>query len=306
MNKLEKTAYVKFQNKIALFERKKENAYNDLMRDEQFLELHKKENSLIIDLSQCESKEKHAQLAQIQKEKSSFIEKSQHFQILKNEHLCTLCADKGYFNGKQCKCFKKFLSEFALQQSGLNINLEDYATSDFSIFENPENMKKLYSTIDKWLADPQKSQIKNWAFMGHTGTGKTHLMFYMTKKLIDNGLSIYFTTAYQLVKDLIEEYTLDFEEDKEEKPNYLEKYLDCDVLFIDDLGTEPQYKNISKQFLYTIFNQRMLDNVPTVFSSNMDLGEFETFYGERIFSRLINKRTTKSIWFGGEDLRLKK
>ena len=50
----------------------------------------------------------------------------------------------------------------------------------------------------------------------------------------------------------------------------------------------------------------MLDNKPVVFSSNFDMDELENFYGERIFSRLINKRTTKSIWFDGEDLRLTK
>ena len=76
--------------------------------------------------------------------------------------------------------------------------------------------------------------------------------------------------------------------------------------FIDDMGTEPKYKNVNENYLYLILNQRMIEGKPIIFSSNFDISKFEDFYGERLFSRLINKRTSKSLWFDGDDLRIEK
>ena len=302
MNKLEKLAYGEYKKKISNFESQKELVFANLMQDKDFALLHRKENELIIELSKNDTDLKLSEnLKEVQLEKQNYI-KTKNAEILNTEHLCNHCNDKGYIGKKSCSCFKKVLSQVSLKQSGLGVNLDEYQNLDFSIFKNPNEIKKLYSKIDLWIQKYETSDIRNWAFMGDTGTGKTYLMFYMAKKLMDKGAYVYFTTASQLAKRLLEDYA----NDEYEKKDYMSKYTNCDVLFIDDLGTELNKKKITNQLLYTVFNQRMLDNKPVVFSSNFDMGEFENFYGERIFSRLINKRTTKSIWFDGEDLRLKK
>lgn len=301
MNKLEKLAYGEFNANVSNFNHEKEQAFLNLMQQKKFADLHKKENGLIIELSKKDNPKLSNDLKQVQLEKQNYIN-ANNAKLLTVEYLCDKCQDKGYLGKKPCSCFKKVLSQVALKQSGLSINLDEYQNLNFSIFQNQNEIKKIYSKIDLWIEKFETSDIRNWAFMGNTGTGKTYLMFYMAKKLMDKGAYVYFTTASQLAKELLQDYT----QDENEKEEYTTKYTNCDVLFVDDLGTELNKKKITNQLLYTIFNQRMLDNKPVVFSSNFDMEELENFYGERIFSRLINKRTTKSIWFDGEDLRLKK
>lgn len=300
MNKLEKLAYSEYTKSISNFESQKEQAFASLMQQEEFANLHKKENELIIELSKDDTNlTLKNELEKAQLKKQNYI-KSKNAEILNSQYICPHCCDKGFVGKKQCSCFKKVLSQVALKQSGLGINLDENQNLDFSIFKNPNEIKKLYSIIDLWIEKYEESDIRNWAFLGNTGTGKTYLMFYMAKKLMNNSAYVYFTTASQLAKNLLEEYTQNENEDN------ISKYTNCDVLFIDDLGTELNKNKVTNQLLYSVFNQRMLDNKPVVFSSNFDMDELENFYGERIFSRLINKRTTKSIWFDGEDLRLTK
>jgi DNA replication protein DnaC len=61
-----------------------------------------------------------------------------------------------------------------------------------------------------------------------------------------------------------------------------------------------------KEYLYLILNERMLNNLSTIITTNLEPGEILTNYGERIFSRLVNKKTSICINLDGEDLRLKK
>ena len=92
----------------------------------------------------------------------------------------------------------------------------------------------------------------------------------------------------------------------EEKNEVLAPYLESDVLLLDDLGTEPLLNNITLDYLYLILNERILNNKSIIINSNLTLEELLDRYGERIFSRIVNKKTGLAIKFLGEDLRLKK
>ena len=137
---------------------------------------------------------------------------------------------------------------------------------------------------------------------GATGIGKTYLLECMTNELISNNKYAIMTTAFNLNQNFLKYHTT-FNESKIE---YLEPYLDCDVLLIDDLGTEPLLNNVTLDYLYLVINQRNIENKAIVISTNLDIEELMQRYGERITSRLINKQTSISFKIKDNDLRLKK
>ena len=162
-------------------------------------------------------------------------------------------------------------------------------------------MKKTYQNMEKWCDEFESSKIKNIGFFGGAGSGKTFLMECMADKLIKNGKFVFFTTSFKMILSLLEYHTT-FDKSKDE---ILKQYLECDVLLIDDMGVEPIYNNVNENYLYLIVNQRMMENKPIIYNTNFSLDEFYDRYGERIFSRLINKRNSKVFNFTNSDLRIK-
>jgi DNA replication protein DnaC len=86
----------------------------------------------------------------------------------------------------------------------------------------------------------------------------------------------------------------------------MNEYLKCDILFIDDLGTENKINNVTDEYFYSVINERMQNHRKTIITTNLDLGQIQDVYGERIFSRLMHKKQSLKINFVGSDLRIKK
>lgn len=303
MNKIEKLALKKLENKKNVFENKKNSTLIKLLENKAYKDIYKQKQAQVLEYSKNPTEKNKTLLEKlvIQLDKISTSLKIDA-SILKNDYMCKHCKDKGFINDTPCNCLNQIISEMLMEESGLSLQTLEIEKNNFKIFENPEKIKKIYDLTEKWCNNFENSPIKNWGLFGHAGSGKTHLMLYMLKLLINKGHFVHFTTAFNLTQQLLAQHT-NFEE---KNRDYLSKYLECEVLFIDDMGTEPKYKNVNENYLYLILNQRMIENKPVIFSSNFDIAQFEDFYGERIFSRLVNKRTSKSLWFDGEDLRLKK
>ena len=92
----------------------------------------------------------------------------------------------------------------------------------------------------------------------------------------------------------------------EQKNAYLNALIDPDCLIIDDLGTEPMLKNVTKEYLYLILSERSRDDKMTIITTNLTPNELLARYNERIFSRLFNKREGFAAQISGTDLRLSK
>ncbi len=300
----QKKAYKQLKQNVQNFEKEKFFLHKNLLENQEYRSLYTQLQTLSINIAK---QNKPCQKTQNQhKQTLSALEKvakklTNNSNLLWQEHMCKHCFDKGFVNQQPCSCLKQVMSQMLMKQSGLDLQALTLPKNDFSLFKNPQEIEQIYATLDKWALNFKNSKIKNWGFLGNTGTGKTHLMLYVLNNLIKQGYFVHFTTAFNLTQEMLSQHT-DFED---KNRDYISKFLDCDVLFIDDMGTEPQYKNVNENYIYLILNQRMLENKPIIFSSNFDLAQFETFYGERIFSRLVNKRTSKMLWFDGFDLRLK-
>ena len=120
----------------------------------------------------------------------------------------------------------------------------------------------------------------------------------MANEFIENGKVVKITTAFNMNQDFKE-----FSKTRNEE--LLNKYLSPEILFVDDLGTEPKYEDITLEYTFFIINERKMRNLKTVITSNKCPEELMQIYDERIFSRLTDKSTSFIFELSGEDRRLK-
>lgn len=111
------------------------------------------------------------------------------------------------------------------------------------------------------------------------------------------------TTAFAMNQDFMKSYS---SKDLEKKQDILSKYLDSEILVIDDLGTEIRNPYVTNNFLYQVLNERKNKHLPTIITSNLDLKDLQDYYDERVSSRIIDKATSICLQIKGADLRLKK
>lgn len=214
------------------------------------------------------------------------------------QYFCPICQDNGRVNGEYCVCLKKEINKILIAQSGFS-HLEDFKDARFDIFDNPEKMKKLYTKMKEWCYSDFKKNIIYIA--GQTGVGKTHLMSCIANELIKKGQIITLTTSFAMNQDFVKCFSL---RNTEEGNEILDKYLDCEVLFIDDLGTELRKPNITNNYLYLILNERKMKKRPTIITSNLTLDDVRDYYDERVLSRLVDKDSSICLYLEGKDLRL--
>lgn len=213
---------------------------------------------------------------------------------------CKKCNDSGYIDGQYCSCLIKEINNTLKRESGFD-KLEDFKDVNFSIFENSEQMRKLYTKMAQWC---HSKFDKTLIFIaGDTGVGKTHLIKCMANELISLNHVVLLTTSFAMHQDFIKSYST---RDLDEKSALLDRYLNSEILFIDDLGTELRQPNITINYLYQVINERKMKKLPTIITSNLDLYDIKDYYDERISSRIIDKATSICVYVKGSDLRLSK
>lgn len=219
--------------------------------------------------------------------------------ILPN-YTCKVCNDTGFLEGKYCHCLTKEINNILKSESGF-YKLESFSDSKFDIHSKPDFIKKLYNLMKEWC---HSDFSKNLIYLsGQTGVGKSHLAKCMANELIDLDKVVYLTTSFAMNQDFLKSYSC---KDIDEKDYILQKYLNADVLFIDDLGTELRQPGITNKYLYLVLNERKMNNRPTVITSNLTLANLQEYYDERIFSRITDQATSLCFYIDGIDLRLKK
>ena len=137
----------------------------------------------------------------------------------------------------------------------------------------------------------------NINIIGGAGSGKTFMLECVANELIKKGVVVSFKTAFEL-NELARLYHIG-------KSYDFSDCLNAEVLLIDDLGTEPVLKNVTKEYLYNLINTRQINNKPTLISTNLSLENILDRYDERIFSRLGNKNLSTVIHLVSQDKRLK-
>lgn len=220
---------------------------------------------------------------------------------------CGLCSDEGFDDdGKMCICMKRALALATYESSGIGklITRQSFDNFDLGYYKSGDernNMKLVLDSCKDYASTFDSKTSENMLFFGTTGLGKTHLSTSVAKTVIDRGYDVVYETAQKLFDDFEhEKFSHDYNADKE---SVTRKYFDCDLLIIDDLGTE-----LSTQFtvscLYNIINTRINNEKPMMISTNLGQKELRQRYADRITSRLFGEFSV--MVFKGEDIRIKK
>jgi len=234
---------------------------------------------------------------------------------LEMHYECSKCKDTGYIGNDKCSCFKQAISD--LLYSGSNIRnillTENFSKFSFQYYSDDyideatglsplSNMQKVVATCKNFIRHFGKKR-DNLLLLGNTGVGKTFLANCIAKELLDRGFTVIYLTAFRLF-DILEKNKFGKDEDTAyEASNQFDYILDCDLLIIDDLGTELNNAFTNSQ-LYLIINERLLRQKSTIISTNLALTNINATYGERVFSRIASCYSVQRIV--GEDIRLHK
>lgn len=231
--------------------------------------------------------------------------------FLELQYECNKCKDTGFLdNGKKCSCFKQKLIERAYEMSNISYLLEKENFQHFNIelfsnekFEDEsisprENMLKILNICEGFVFNFDKNNDENLLFYGSTGLGKTYMCNCISKALLDKGKIVVYQTAFKIL-EILEEYKFHSNNSPEIKMSY-DLLFDCDLLIIDDLGTEltNRFTNIE---IFNIINVRIIQNKKTIISTNLSPADIIEIYGERTASRVFGKFTI--LKFYGPDLR---
>lgn len=213
---------------------------------------------------------------------------------------CDNCCDTGYIDAKMCPCYKHALTIKSYESSGIANLLKKQSFESFSLDMYPEQVrptiKKNYDKLKKYV-DNFENDKTNFLLVGGTGLGKTHLSTSVAKELVDRGYFVVFEIAQNIFADFESDYFRDRFSDTE---MLSERYLECELLIIDDLGTEI-VTNRSLSYLYNIINTRLNKNLPIIINTNLSGKDLEKLYNERIFSRLLGDFV--HLKFEGDDMR---
>ena len=231
---------------------------------------------------------------------------------LEPEYECPLCKDTGFADGKKCSCFRQASIDLLYNQSNLkkilalenfsNFNYDWYSeeyidpSTGISAFENIVNVTR---AAGAFAADFPSGQ--NLLLYGDTGVGKTFLTHCIAKELLDKGYSVLYLSAIDLF-DLFSRYAFDNDGGADYREAF-SQILDCELLIIDDLGTELCNSFTNSRLFYCI-NERINSSLSTIISTNLNLQEIMNIYSERIFSRITMSYNIFKIF--GDDIRLKK
>lgn len=226
---------------------------------------------------------------------------------------CPDCQDTGYVNGKRCHCFERQRLNILYAQSNIEAVLkeENFDHLRFDFYDDTEKVPQLGMTERAYM-DVVVRQCREFAqqypakgnsilFTGGTGVGKTFLTNCIAKELIDRCISVIYLSSNELF-EIFSKYKFgrESEEDAEESYRYI---LECDMLIIDDLGTELNNSFVSSQLFYCI-NERIGRKKGTIISTNLSMSMLKDTYSDRVTSRIMSNYRVIPLY--GADIRMKK
>lgn len=253
--------------------------------------------------------EKH--MKQLREEKEQLlIENNFSKNYLEPIFTCEICKDTGNDGLKKCACFHKRIIEKNYHNSGIETilqteNFNNFRVDYYSKKMMPNMDKSPYEVISETLADA-KERIKNvkklpcnLIFLGKTGVGKTFLCNCIAKELLDKGYTLSYYSAFKMFNDLADCH---FNRIPNEKIMEIQESIyNADVLVIDDLGSEV-LNSVTNAYFFDIINNRLLNNLSTIISTNCTIKDLFDKYGERVGSRFSKNYGFYPIY--GNDLRM--
>jgi DNA replication protein DnaC len=234
-----------------------------------------------------------------------------HFEegYLDDSPICDRCGGSGYIGTQMCEC----LLELCRQEQKKELTLLSGGKENFSQFRldyYPDQYDPKYGASPRTIMERNFGQCRRYAttfvpgsgnllFVGGTGLGKTFLSACVARTVADRGYSVMYETASHLFAKLEQARFNSTEETRREA----EKLIQCDLLILDDLGTEMPGQFVTAS-LYSLLNDRLLAGKNMVISTNLNVDELARRYSPQIASRL--RGSFSLLTFVGEDIRILK
>ena len=229
--------------------------------------------------------------------------------FLDDSPICDRCGGSGYVGSAMCECLRELCrQEQKKELTFLNVGRESFDQFRLDYYPDREDskfgvnirtiMEKTYQTCRRY-AQNFSERSANLLFSGDTGLGKTFLSACIARAVADSGYSVVYESAGHLFTKLERAKFSGDEQARKES----DRFLACDLLIVDDLGTEMPGQ-FTTAALYGLINDRILAGKPTIISTNLTIEEFEKRYNRQIASRLRGSYTR--VPFVGEDIRVLK
>ena len=223
--------------------------------------------------------------------------------------ICEICGGSGYVGSTMCECLRELCrQEQKKELTFLNVGHESFdqfcleyypGYVDPKLGVSPRTvMEKTFQTCRRYAFE-FSLKSENLLFSGNTGLGKTFLSACIARKVADSGFSVVYESAGHLFA-VLEKAKF---EGSEEGRRAADKYASCDLLIVDDLGTELPGQFVTAA-LYTLVNDRLLTGKPTIISTNLNTEDLPRRYSPQIASRL--RGAYRRVAFVGDDIRLMK
>ena len=224
-------------------------------------------------------------------------------------YVCADCRDTGYIDGRRCHCFTQLSLELlydshtgSFSKKSLDqFSLEFYPGDQIdplSGFSSRELAAAAVRSAGSFVKHFDTS-FENILLTGQTGTGKTHLSECIGGEILDGGHTVVYLTAFELFAIMKKEaFSRDYAQGED-----FSRMFSCDLLMIDDLGTE-LVNSMTNSQLFELLNERIRRRASTLISTNLDLVKLRDVYTERLVSRFLEYY--KTLTLRGPDIRMLK
>lgn len=232
------------------------------------------------------------------------------YNYLDDEYLCSKCGDTGYVGTEICSCLRELYREE--QRASLSnlfkLGNETFDNFDLSLYDDTpdpiksarDRMRIIYEACVDYARKFERKKMSLF-LSGPTGLGKTFLSACIARVVSDKGFSVVYDTAISIFSKF-EEEKFDKSDDLSSARDEIRRYLECDLLIMDDLGTE-MTTAFTASALYELVNTRLNSGKKTIINSNLSAEELYQRYSPQIASRIKGEYTV--LYFCGSDIRLK-
>ena len=227
---------------------------------------------------------------------------------------CPLCRDSGMVDGKICSCLEKLYNQELTRELAtlLQHGDESFDGFDLSLYSEtplegdsiaPRRAMTNILQLCRQFADAFPDVSSNLLFQGRPGLGKTYLSACIAREIAEKGCSVCYDSAAAAFEAFEQQRFARDPDTAEEAARRVKRMLDCDLMILDDLGTE-MVTSLTTSALYTLLNTRLTRKKPIIISTNLTDEQLQQTYTPQIYSRL--KGEFLHLKFIGQDIRLLK
>lgn len=218
-------------------------------------------------------------------------------------YTCPYCKDTGYIDNEKCHCYKQAILDILYEQSNIRQTLLDVSFDDINYgYQAGDDLSRLQNAVAKAKEFVENFNLdyQNLMFYGTVGTGKSFLSNCIAHELIEKRHFVLYFSSNNFFNRASEAY---FGKNHSDDNNFFEDVYNCDLLILDDLGTELTNSFVESQ-LFACLEERSLHHKSTIISTNLPMEELRDRYSDRIFSRIISNFDVCKL--SGQDVRIYK